>query len=71
MSKECFKYLKQCFKSMISNSDFYSIIIYPDLKARKEFVHNAWVIAKFTENTELKMLIIKDKYFYLTRDDML
>jgi hypothetical protein len=32
--------------------------IYPDLKARKLFVHDAWEIAKFTENFELKMIII-------------
>ena len=35
---------------MIIKYDFLSIIIYPDLKARKLFVHNAWLIAKYTEN---------------------
>ena len=38
--------------------DFFSIIIYPDLKARKQFVHDAWEIAKFTENYEFKMILI-------------
>ena len=55
---------------MIIKYDFLSIIIYPDLKARKLFVHNAWLIAKYTENQELKLIIIKDKYFFLTRDDI-
>ena len=50
--------------------DFLSIIIYPDLRARKQFVHDAWVIAKYTEIDELKMTLIDDKYFYITRDDI-
>lgn len=42
---------------MILKYDFFTIIIYPDLKERKLFVHDAWDIAKFTENYELKMII--------------
>lgn len=55
---------------MIYEIDFFAIIIYPDLKARKQFVHDAWTIAKFTENYELKMVLSKDPYFYITRDDI-
>lgn len=55
---------------MINEYDFFSIIIYPDLKARKSFVHDAWEIAKFTENFELKMIIVQDPNFYLNRDDI-
>ena len=33
-------------------------------------MHDAWVIAKFTENFELKMVLSKDPYFYITRDDI-
>ena len=55
---------------MINDYDFFSIIIYPDLKARKQFVHDAWEIAKFTENFELKLIVSKDPNFYLTRDDI-
>ncbi len=55
---------------MINEYDFFSIIIYPDLKARKQFVHDAWEIAKFTENFELKMIIIQDPNFFLTREDI-
>jgi hypothetical protein len=55
---------------MIYEYDFFAIIIYPDLKARKLFVHDAWTIAKFTENYELKMVISKDPYFYVSRDDV-
>jgi len=55
---------------MIYKYDFFAIIIYPDLIARKKFVHDAWVIAKFTENYEFKMVLSKDPYFYITRDDI-
>ena len=55
---------------MMYKYDFLSIIIYSDFKARKLFVHDAWVIAKYTECYELKMTIINDKFFYITRDDI-
>ena len=55
---------------MINKYDFFSIIIYPDLKERKLFMHDAWDIAKFTECNELKLIISEDPYFYITRDDM-
>lgn len=51
--------------------DFMSIVMYPDLKNRREFIHDCWIIAKATENEELKMAVSKDSYFYLTRDDLL
>ena len=47
-----------------------SVVMYPDLKNRREFVHDCWVIAKFSENEELKLAISKDQYFSLTRDDL-
>jgi len=50
--------------------DFLSVVMYPELKNRRSFVHDAWLIAKFTENSELKMAISKDPYFYITRDDI-
>lgn len=56
---------------MIEDYDFMSIIMYPDLQNRREFVHDSWVIAKTRENDELKEAILRDPYFYLTRDDML
>ena len=55
---------------MMSEYDFFSVVIYPDLKARKQFVHDAWEIAKFTECYELKLIISQDPYFYITRDDI-
>jgi hypothetical protein len=45
--------------------------MYPELRKRREFVHDAWLIAKMTENTELKIAISNDPYFYITRDDIL
>jgi hypothetical protein len=45
--------------------------MYPDYKNRRNFVHEAWLIAKLTENNELKLAISKDPYFFLTRQDIL
>ena len=55
---------------MIYMHDFFTVIIYPDLRTRKQFVHDAWEIAKYTECFELKMTISKDPYFYITREDI-
>lgn len=62
---------EQIFKRMILDYDFMSLIMYPELKKRKDFVHDAWCIAKSTENTELKIAISNDPYFEVTRDDIL
>ena len=51
--------------------DFLSLIMYPSLKKRREFIHDCWLIAKSKENLELKMAISNDRYFYLTREDLL
>ena len=48
-----------------------SIIMYPELRARREFVHDCWIIAKGTENQELKVAVSRDPYFYLNREDLL
>ena len=55
---------------MLYKYDFFSIVVYPDLRARKLFVHDMWEIAKFTENQELKNIVAKDHFFYMTRDDV-
>ena len=46
--------MEAVFDSMMSDYDFMAIIIYPELEARRQFVHNAWDIAKTAENDELK-----------------
>ena len=51
------------FRRISLDYDFMSLIMYPELKKRKEFVHDNWVIAKMTENTELKIAISNDPYF--------
>jgi len=56
---------------MITDYDFMSVVMYPELKRRREFVHDAWLIAKHAENKELKIAISNDAYFYITRDDIL
>ena len=45
---------------MILEYDFMSLVMYNELKKRREFVHDAWVIAKLTENGELKLAISND-----------
>ena len=63
--------LEEAFKKLMIDYDFMSIIMYPDLRNRREFVHDSWIIAKASENSELKMAISRDPYFYLTRLDLL
>jgi len=48
-----------------------SLVMYPDLKPRREFVHDCWIIAKACEAEELKLAISKDPYFFLERRDLL
>jgi hypothetical protein len=55
---------------MMFDYDFLSVVMYPDLKNRRNFVHDAWIIAKYTENFELKLSILNDPYFYITREDI-
>jgi hypothetical protein len=64
-------FMETTFKRMILEYDFMSLVMYPELKKRREFVHDAWLIAKMTENTELKIAISNDPYFFITRDDIL
>ena len=70
LSEEVSEYLETSFDRMVFGYDFMSVVMYPDLKNRRHFVHDAWVIAKFTENFEFKMAISNDPYFYITRDDI-
>jgi hypothetical protein len=64
-------YLEAIFKKIMLDFDFMSLVMYPELKNRREFVHNTWFVAKMTENTELKLAVSNDQYFYITRDDIL
>ena len=56
---------------MVSKYDFMSVVMYPDLKNRRDFIHDCWIIAKNSENEELKLAISADQYFFLTREDLL
>jgi len=31
---------------MITKYDFMSVVMYPDLKNRREFIHDSWLIAQ-------------------------
>lgn len=56
---------------MMDEYDFMSVVMYPDLKNRREFIHDCWTIAKAKENDELKIAVSLDQFFYLTREDLL
>jgi len=56
---------------MIEMYDFMSVVMYPDLKNRRDFVHDCWLIAQGKENEELKMALSRDPYFYVNRNDLL
>jgi len=70
-SKREVEFLEQIFNNIINDTDFMAIIMYPELKSRRQFVHDCWIIAKGTDNQELKISISRDPYFFLTRDDLL
>lgn len=59
------------FDKILYSYEFMSIVMYPELKRRRCFVHDAWLIAKLSENLELKIAISNDPYFYINRDDAL
>ena len=59
------------FNKMVNEYDFMNLVMYPNLKSRREFVHDAWIIAMAKGNEELKLSISDDPYFYLTRLDLL
>lgn len=61
------QFLEICFDNLLNQFEFLSVVMYPDYKNRRNFVHEAWLIAKLTENNELKLAISKDPYFFLTR----
>ena len=56
---------------MIELYDFMSLVMYPDLKNRREFVHDCFLIALETNNLELQMALTRDPYFYVNREDLL
>jgi hypothetical protein len=63
--------MEEICNRIILEYDFMTLVMYPEIKARKNFVHDSWVIAKKSENTELKIAIANDPYFQITRDDIL
>ena len=48
------------FNEMIQKYDFMTVLMYPDLKNRREFIHDCWIIAKASENDELKLAVSRD-----------
>jgi hypothetical protein len=41
------------------------------MRARREFVHRCWIIAKAEDNHDLKKAVASDPYFALGRADLL
>lgn len=64
-------YLENIFIKMIQHYDFMSLVMYPELKNRREFIHDVWIIAKATENDEFKIAVSLDEFFYITSEDIL
>ena len=48
-----------------------SLVMYPDLRNRRDFIHDCFLIALGTSNDELKMVLSRDPYFYVNREDVL
>ena len=71
MSAEVLDPLDLIFLKMMEEFDFMTVVMYEELKYRREFIHDCWIIAKSKDNDELKMAIINDPHFYLTREDLL
>lgn len=44
--------------------------MYPELQKRRNFVHDAFQIAKMTENVELKIAILIDPHMYIEKNDI-
>ena len=59
-------YLENIFIKMIQQYDFMSLVMYPQLMNRREFIHDTWIIAKATENDEFKVAVSLDEFFYIT-----
>ena len=65
------QYMEHIFLKIIKNYDFMSVVMYPELKNRRDFIHDVWCIAQGTSNKELMLAVSADDYFYLTREDCL
>lgn len=55
---------------MLYKTDFMTLIMYPELDQRRTFVHDAFYIAKISENLELKIAILIDPYMYIEKRDI-
>ena len=47
-----------------------TLVMYPDLEQRRMFVHDAFYIAKLSENLELKIVLLIDPYMYFIKRDI-
>jgi len=56
--------------AMITMYDFMSVVMYPDLKNRREFVHDCFLIANETNNEEFKLSLSQDPYFFVNKKDL-
>jgi 3'-phosphoadenosine 5'-phosphosulfate sulfotransferase len=63
--------IDQIFDDIIEKTDFLALVMYPTMRARREFVHQWWISAKAEDNNDLKKAVASDPYFALGRGDLL
>ena len=64
------KKLEVMFTELLDTFDFITIVMYEELRARRDFIHDCFLIAQATQSNELMSAITQDPHFYVTRDDM-
>ena len=62
--------MEEMFNSMLYKTNFMTLIMYPELEQRRSFVHDAFFIAKTSENIELKIALLIDPYMYIEKRDI-
>ena len=65
------KMMDEICNRIIIKYEFITLVMYPEIQSRKDFVHDCWLIAKLSENAELKISIADDPYFQVNRSDIL
>lgn len=50
--------------------NFPNLINFPDMEIRKQFVREIWKIVDILNAEEIKLEILRDRYFYLTKAEL-
>ena len=65
-----YKKMEEMFNEMLYKCDFMTLIMYPELEQRRQFVHDTFYIAKIAENLELKIALLIDPYMFIEKRDI-